>query len=109
MLTHPGAPRTAEHPDSTANGCKVLRTGTQAKEFLIQNDLDPDAIALFDFSQMYGAEGELTEHGRKRIAAGTTGRGRGRGLSAHTAVLPPAVARRSARPQQARAPRARSG
>ena len=70
---------------------------------------DPDAIALFDFSQMYGAEGELTEHGRKRIAAGTTGRGRGRGLCAHTAVLPPAVARRSARPQQARAPRARSG
>jgi hypothetical protein len=69
----------AEHPDSTANGGKVLRTGTQAKEFLIQNDIDPDSIALFDFSQMYGADGELTEHGRKRIAAGSTGRGRGRG------------------------------
>ena len=51
----------AEHSDSTANGCKVLRTVAQIKEFLQQNELPADAIAEFDFSQRYGENGELTD------------------------------------------------
>lgn len=72
----------AEHPDSTANNGRVLRTGTQAKDWLLQNELSTECLKQFDFSQMYGSNGELTEHGRKRIAMGnsSTGRGRGRGL-----------------------------
>ena len=58
-----------DHPDSTANGCKVLRTGTQAKEFLRDNNLNPDDIYLFDFTQRYGNEGELTDYGRRVVGS----------------------------------------
>lgn len=58
--------RRTEHPDSTANGCKVLRSVTHVKEFLLANDLTADGLVQFDFSQRYGDNGELTEYGRKQ-------------------------------------------
>lgn len=45
----------------------MLRTGTQAKEFLKDNNLDPEYIRLFDFTQWYGNEGEMTDFGRRKV------------------------------------------
>ena len=82
-LSHPAA-----HPDSTTNGCKVLRTVAQVKDFLLSNDLPVEAVAEFDFSQRYGENGEMTEHGRK-AAAGGGGRGRGTGKRKASRLYPP--------------------
>jgi hypothetical protein len=84
----------AEHSDSTANGCKVLRTVAQIKEFLQQNELPADAIAEFDFSQRYGENGELTEFGRKQAAASCKAKGRARGGKRKGGRLVPAKAKK---------------
>ena len=77
----------AEHPDSTANGCRVLRTNTQARDWLVQNDISASAADQFDFSLRYGEHGELTEHGRKQMERGV-GRGRGRGKRKGGRLIP---------------------
>mmetsp|Transcript_34347 Transcript_34347/g.55457 ORF Transcript_34347/g.55457 Transcript_34347/m.55457 type:complete len:594 (-) Transcript_34347:76-1857(-) len=83
----------AEHPDSTANGCKVLRSVTHVKEFLLANDLTADGLVQFDFSQRYGDNGELTEYGRKQESSagvkgstyGGTGKRKNMGSHVHNA------------------------